>query len=253
MSEDINANDLSVKSTEDILPLNISARVIYQLGEQLISDEFVALAELIKNAYDADCTKVNIIVDTNIETEHGKGRIIIRDNGNGMTESIIRNAFLKISTNFKKIEKFSPHFNRRTLGEKGLGRLSIQRLGNFVSIVTSPRIDRIGNIINPEDINYYNKFNQYELLIDWVQFRDSNQDISSVLASFKSHYLSKPKNGTSLIIEGIRNLDFWNVDRKKKPELKVKYSVWLTHLFKTNQISLVLTCKLITNIFQMKK
>jgi len=52
------------------IPMSASARVIYQLGEELISDEFVALAELIKNAYDADCTKVRITVDTKTKTQY---------------------------------------------------------------------------------------------------------------------------------------------------------------------------------------
>ena len=80
-----------------LLNLSISTRIISQLGEQLISDEIVALMELIKNSYDADATKVTINVDTKAETSYGIGRIEIKDNGNGMTPYIIEKGFLRIS------------------------------------------------------------------------------------------------------------------------------------------------------------
>ncbi|MGG0753394.1 ATP-binding protein [Brevibacillus laterosporus] len=204
------------------LPITVSARVIYQLGEELISDEFVALAELIKNSYDADCRKVSINVDTKVETKHGLGRIVINDNGNGMVPSIIENAFLRISSNFKKIEKFSPYFQRRTLGNKGLGRLSIQRLGHHVTVYTSPRMDRLSKIVTKEDIEIYEKFNEYKVEINWLDFRDDNQnnDLSSVKASIEYRHNEKVKQGTVLIIEGIRNIDFWKLDRRVETQIK---------------------------------
>jgi len=124
------------------LNLTASARLIMQLGEQLIEDELVALLELIKNGYDADAKVVNITIETTKETEFGLGQITISDDGNGMLPSIIKNAFLKLSTNFKEEEKSSIYFNRRVLGKKGIGRLSFQRLGRFIDIKTAPRIDR---------------------------------------------------------------------------------------------------------------
>jgi hypothetical protein len=108
--------------------MSVAARVIYQLGEQLISDKFVALAELIKNGYDADGTVDKISVNTRVMIPHGRSRIIVQDNGNGMTQSILTTSFMRISTNIKTQQKFSLYFNRRVLGEKGLRRISMQRL-----------------------------------------------------------------------------------------------------------------------------
>jgi signal transduction histidine kinase len=206
-------------NTEEI-GVSVAARVIYQLGEQLISDEFVALAELIKNSYDADCTRVRIEVDTKVETKYGKGRIIIEDNGNGMTKTLLTKMFLTISTSFKKVEKYSPHFNRKTLGEKGLGRLSIQRLGNHLTLTTSPRIERLNKIATKEDINFYNEFNEYNLSINWEDFKDAEGDISSIKAKCSYGKNLKPRLGTKLVIEGIRNLDFWKIDQKTETRIK---------------------------------
>ena len=102
------------------IPLSIAARLIYHLGEQLISDELVALLELIKNSYDADATKCVVTIDSHAETAHGMGSILIQDNGNGMLPHTVEMDFLRLATNYKKVNKVSPFYKRRALGEKGL-------------------------------------------------------------------------------------------------------------------------------------
>ncbi|MCM3715865.1 ATP-binding protein [Alkalihalobacillus oceani] len=222
MKKIIKENHFTKNSTKFELPISVSARVIYQLGEELISDEFVALGELIKNAYDADCRKVTIKVDTKTMTSHGQGRIIISDNGNGMLPSILENSFLRISTHFKKVEKFSPYYNRRTLGNKGLGRLSIQRLGHHVTVHTTPRMERLAYLMTEKDKEICKTSNEFHVQINWLDFRDNehDSDLSSVKASIEYKYLEDPKLGTRLIIEGIRNLNFWKIDRKTETRIK---------------------------------
>lgn len=198
--------------------MTASARLIYQLGEQLISDELVALSELIKNSYDADALRVKVIVDSKIETEYGRGQIIIEDNGNGMTPSIIVNSFLKLSGNFKVINKISPHFKRRTLGEKGLGRLSFQRLGCYIEVLTAPRVERF-DIIDESDIEYLFKqgINTFSIKLDWREFSDDKnfEDVTAEVIPLKKEV---PIYGTRIIISGIRNLNFWdlNVGQEKR-------------------------------------
>ncbi|PZT55627.1 ATP-binding protein [Paenibacillus silvae] len=205
-------NEDSFKTEE--YGISVAARIIYQLGEQLISDEFVALAELIKNSYDADCTSVRINIDTKVNTNNGQGRIVIEDNGNGMTKSLLTNNFLRIATSFKTVHKYSPFFRRRTLGEKGLGRLSIQRLGNYLSLTTTPRIDRIGEIVDEGDEAFAKEYNEYHLSINWNDFKESDGDVENVKAKFSYVSNQEPRYGTRLVIEGIRNLDFWYLNRK---------------------------------------
>lgn len=59
------------------MKLTASARLIMQLGEQLIEDELVALLELIKNAYDADANNVDVDINTNVITPYGKWNSIV--------------------------------------------------------------------------------------------------------------------------------------------------------------------------------
>ena len=43
---------------------DISAAVVRQLGDELVSDEVTAIVELVKNAYDADATYAHVVVNT---------------------------------------------------------------------------------------------------------------------------------------------------------------------------------------------
>lgn len=218
--------DINKESNElsEQIAFSISARVIYQLGEQLIENEYVALAELIKNAYDADCTTVRINVDTKIDTPYGKGKIEIIDNGNGMTKTILEQAFLKISTSYKKKEKFSPYFERRSLGEKGLGRLSIQRLGNYIEVITTPRLERLTKVksIPKSDFDFHERYNTCKLKINWNNYM-TDDDFKDIKNECKYSYTNNPIYGTRLVINGLRNMNFWaNINTATKTAIRTE-------------------------------
>lgn len=198
-----------------LLNLSISTRVVSQLGEQLISDELVALMELIKNAYDADATRVTIKVDTKAETSHGIGMIEIQDNGNGMTPYIIENSFLRISTGFKEEYRISPYFKRLVLGKKGLGRLAFNRLGKYINVYTTPRVDRISK----ELIGDLDGFNEFKLFVDWESLY-VDQDFNKIQATLERHNNPEPIYGTKIEILGIKNTNFWNLDKTQRQRLK---------------------------------
>lgn len=106
----------------------VDQRLLVELGERLISRDEVAIVELVKNAYDADAKRVEIII------ENGKN-IKILDNGTGMDMREIREGWLTLGTGIKKRNTKTPS-GRRVLGEKGLGRLAVLRLGGKVTIYT---------------------------------------------------------------------------------------------------------------------
>jgi signal transduction histidine kinase len=116
------------------------ARVIKQLGEQLIKNESIALLELIKNAYDADASFCEVVMFR--PNQKNKGRIRIHDDGEGMDYDTLCNVWLEIGTSNrvdlrnKKVSKRSHKFNRMRLGEKGIGRLGAHRLGKQIEIIT---------------------------------------------------------------------------------------------------------------------
>lgn len=124
---------------------DINPHVIRQLGAELVSDEVTALLELIKNSYDADASYVRIVIDTEgtctipgINKSH-KGYIIVEDNGFGMDKETLLKSWLIISySNKREVNGVKPKTpkGRTPLGDKGLGRLSTQRLANCCEIFT---------------------------------------------------------------------------------------------------------------------
>lgn len=115
-----------------------NARLLNQLGEQLIKSEDIALLELIKNAYDADATFCHVTLEHISDPQ--RARITIRDDGCGMDSDIIRRAWLVLGTSYKHdlasdaSTKRTPKFKRIRLGEKGIGRLGVHRLGNKIEL-----------------------------------------------------------------------------------------------------------------------
>lgn len=210
--------------------LKAEARLIYQLGEQLIPNEIVALSELIKNSYDADGTIVKIFVNTICDTPYGKGKILVIDNGHGMTKEVIEKSFMKISTSNKVIEKFSKNFSRRMLGSKGLGRLSTQRLGNFmqVSTISGSSLSKI----HPKN----NVTDRYEciLSINWNEFM-SSKNLSDIYCNLEVKE-TNCKCGTEIAIYGLKNIDYWKLNSTKKRALQNEI-LQMTSIFNSQKAS----------------
>src|SRR6266568_4765763 len=95
------------------------ARIMRTLGDELISSEMVAVIELVKNAYDADATRV--LVRFRGPLEPGQGGIDILDDGHGMTLATILSAWLEPATVFRRRTPHSEELHRPVLGEKGIG------------------------------------------------------------------------------------------------------------------------------------
>lgn len=108
------------------------------LGDQLIRDAGIAVFELVKNAYDADANSVRVeLVDVE---DPDTGRIVVSDDGVGMTWQIVTDVWLEPGTDYreaqKKAGKKTPKHNRTPMGEKGVGRFAAHKLGRAVSLVT---------------------------------------------------------------------------------------------------------------------
>ncbi|MCU1720226.1 ATP-binding protein [Pseudomonas sp. 5P_5.1_Bac1] len=115
--------------------LKVQSHILRLLGDQLIGHDRLAVFELVKNSYDADASLVSVT----LSLFEDPPKIIVEDNGSGMSFDTIVNAWLEVGTDSKRSEfgkKRSPIFNRSPLGEKGVGRLAVQKLGKHLKIVT---------------------------------------------------------------------------------------------------------------------
>lgn len=112
------------------------ASIVRVLGDELISDDTVALTELVKNAYDADATEVTIRFSGHI-AEPNRGSLEIVDNGTGMSLETVQQGWLEPATNLKKQKEgaFTKR-GRRVLGKKGIGRFAASRLSPTLEMTT---------------------------------------------------------------------------------------------------------------------
>ena len=81
------------------------ARLLRTFGDELTSSETVAVIELVKNAYDADATRVLVRFQEPLEI--GQGRIEVMDNGHGMSLETIQTTWMEPATLFRKRQQRS--------------------------------------------------------------------------------------------------------------------------------------------------
>ena len=146
------------------------------IGKDLINDDNIAILELVKNSFDADAKRVDISFynlkqndDSHIEGYSDKtSRLIIQDDGVGMSLADIRDKWLNIAYSEKKAN--NRQYNRMMAGAKGVGRFSCDRLGKY--------------------LNLYSKKSGEEyvvLRIDWEKFEIDNQatEIQSIALDYE--------------------------------------------------------------------
>ncbi|HID62406.1 MAG TPA: hypothetical protein EYP49_06650 [Anaerolineae bacterium] len=116
----------------DELRFCISPRTMQMLGRENVSSPIVAVLELVKNAYDADASQVTVLF-RRASTEGGF--IVIEDNGEGMDFKELRDKWMVIGTDNKLQEPLTER-GRVKVGEKGIGRLALDRLSKRATLVT---------------------------------------------------------------------------------------------------------------------
>lgn len=170
--------------------MRVRARLINLIGEELISDEPVALVELVKNAYDADAHKVEV----RFEGEPGApARIVVVDDGIGMNLEIVLNAWLEPGTVLKKKDDRSPG-GRLYQGAKGIGRFASARLGQTLFLQTR----RTGS----DEV--------VRVLLNWGHFTDESY-LDDIEVDYEVVVDPTSAVGTKLTIETLRQ-DAWTAD-----------------------------------------
>lgn len=111
------------------LPFTIDSHLLQELGDRLVGRHYIALAELVKNAYDADANHCEIVVS--------EDEIEVWDDGHGMTFREFRDFWMRIGTTNKVEQRRSREYGRALTGSKGIGRLAVQFLSRDVEITTT--------------------------------------------------------------------------------------------------------------------
>jgi signal transduction histidine kinase len=174
------------------LPFRPRARLLLLLGDQLIRDEGIAVFELVKNAYDADATAVEVTLE-DVE-DRQNGRIIIEDDGSGMDLDTITDVWLEPGTDHRADQRAAgwrtPRFGRLPLGEKGVGRFAVHKLGRRIQVITRARRQR-----------------EIVVDIDWDAF-GRERYLDDVLVSVRRReprHFKAGETGTRIEISGLRS------------------------------------------------
>lgn len=192
------------------LQFKISSALKNIIGRDLITDDFIAVFELVKNSYDAHATRVDVIFE---DIFSSNGKIIIKDNGKGMSYQDLLDKWLFVAYSAKNEGKEEDSYEnyrdkikvkRAYAGAKGIGRFSCDRLGSELYLETlKDQTDA-----KPE-----------VLITDWNKFElDSNDEFVNVSVLHETLDVSYYgiQHGTVLEISNLHSE--WN--RKKFEDLK---------------------------------
>ncbi len=176
---------------------SVDSALLRELGERLVTTPHVALAELVKNSYDADATEVHVTIR---EDENGGPEIEVRDNGCGMTLKQIKEFWMKIGNTHKDAEQHSNRFGRPLTGSKGIGRFCVRRLGTCVKLES---IAKFGQGL---------QFNTLE--INWAKFMPGG-DVTQVPVEGTSATKSGDQTGLRLIMSGHRRVEWHSLEDQR--------------------------------------
>lgn len=165
---------------ENIFKIMPAGRHLLTIGRDLIQDQYAAIVELVKNAYDADSPEVQIEIS---KVDKGtRLKIIVSDSGHGMSRDTVIHKWLVPSTKDKKDRKFSPK-ERVMQGRKGVGRYAASILGEDLLLET---VDNSGE--------------KTTVFLEWAQFEKAEylSDVEVIVETIKSD----ENSGTRLTITG---------------------------------------------------
>lgn len=193
---------------ENQLQFRVSSALKDLVGKDLITNDFIAIFELVKNSYDAYATKVDITFK--------KDEIVIADNGKGMTLQDIKSKWLFLGFSAKKDgsedddkqSSYRDKIKRHYAGAKGIGRFSCDRLGENLTLTTKSK-----SSVNSEII-----------YVNWTDFDiDQSKEFKDIQlrhisTNEKINFPKSKDSGTILKISSLHSQ--WN--RKKILDLKAQ-------------------------------
>lgn len=182
------------------LPFRPRARLLQLLGDQLIGTPRLAVFELVKNAYDADAEQVTVTL-SGIATSNVL--ITVEDDGDGMSLETIRDIWLVPAHDHREIQRKElrrTRLNRLPLGEKGVGRFAVHKLGDCIELVTRANH-------GPECV----------VNIDWTVLIDKPflSDAEVIVHTRDPQVFTDGKTGTKITISQLREANWTRGDVRR--------------------------------------
>lgn len=188
----------------------VDSALLRELGERLVGRPHIALAELVKNSYDADATKVEI--------RFHQDRIEVSDNGHGMDLKEFKNFWMRIGSPHKQKLRVSKNFKRPMTGSKGIGRLAVQFLASKIELRT---------------VSEKKKGSELKASVNWDDAIKAG-DLTEAAAFYEeipsvTEFPDNSPNGTKIILTQLNQA--WNLDDFKNLAREIW---WLQPPFQSN-------------------
>jgi len=164
------------------LNFTVDSALLEELGQRLVGKPYIALAELVKNGYDADATEVEIDLDPKADC------ITVNDNGHGMDFDEFKGFWMRIGSTHKQLQRISRHFERPMTGSKGVGRLAAQYLAEelFLSTISENDLSR-----------------ELKAHVKWKEAAEAG-DLTQAAVEYSIGVPKKQKQGTSIVLKGLK-------------------------------------------------
>lgn len=185
--------------------INASFRVLSRLfsvlGNELIGKDYLAIFELVKNAYDADAAYARVEL-LGLKTDSPV--IIVTDNGEGMDLDTIKTKWLELGSEHKKKQRENnvrtSKYKRLPIGEKGLGRFAVHKLGIQMKLVTRMKNN-----------------SEYTINIDWDKLIETKYLEKNNVKIHKSTSptVFKRRSGTQITISDLRQTSWVRGDIRR--------------------------------------
>jgi hypothetical protein len=158
----------------------------------------LAVFELVKNAYDADASQVSVIME---RLNSSEASIAVEDDGYGMSFETLRDIWLVPADDHREQERQdnirSPRFNRLPLGEKGVGRFAVHKLGDRIKLVTRAA-----------------EMRECVVIIDWRDMLQSRllEEAEVTIKEREPKVFTNSRTGTRITIQSLREADWTRRD-----------------------------------------
>lgn len=176
-------------------------KIVRLLGRESISNPDIAILEMIKNAWDADATSVEIIFENLLS---GRGQMIIRDNGEGMTLVEIKDNWMIAATDSREKYPITKKFGRPRIGEKGIARFGLENLSGRLVVISKPAGKTIG----------------YQIVFDWIEYEKTDAKFEKVQNQCSTFSKRKDEHGFECILSPLR--EKWDENNLAKLAMEIQ-------------------------------
>lgn len=189
--------------------LKIDLNALNHLGLNLYSNVPAVLSELIANAWDADASEVHLDIDP----DGDKTKIVVRDDGCGMDRKELNDKFLTVGYQRRKNSQndLTPK-NRKVMGRKGIGKLSVFSIADYVQVYTRKNGQISGLELVVEDIRR--------------DIENNKSHHPNPITDISPEYEIASETGTIIVLSKLKKRIRSSIDRNLRKRIARRFSVW---------------------------